>query len=200
MNPKNRRGAVGIFGGSFDPPHTAHIEMARLARDFLGLDLIVFVPACSSPPKFGNHAAAFDERVKMLEIALGGFSGSYEISRIEAHSNGVSFASDTVAKFAERFPDADLYWLAGADMAASIPHWRGAEKLFSLAKFAVFERAGVSFDFATLPPEMRFAKIPMRGAAVSSSRIRAELKRGISPVRGLDKNVLAYIKSRGLYA
>ena len=97
---------VGIFGGSFDPPHKFHAAMAARAYECLGLDLLVFVPAVSSPPKFGAHVAPFADRVEMLKLAMDGFGGNFEISDIETRSRGVSYAADTAEIFARRFPNA----------------------------------------------------------------------------------------------
>ena len=87
-------GRVGVMGGGFDPPHMFHVAIAERAREFLGLDIVVFLPADSSPPKFGSHAAPFADRVEMLKIALRNFSGPFEICDAEARAKGVFYAAD----------------------------------------------------------------------------------------------------------
>ena len=189
---------VGIFGGSFDPPHKTHIEMAESARKFLGLDLLVFVPACSSPPKFDSHFATFADRAKMLEIALESFSGKFEISSIEAEAKTVCYAADTAEIMAKRFPAAKLYWLAGADMAASIPHWRGIEKLSKIVEFAFFKRAGIPLNAGDFPKNISATEIPFAESQISSSAIRRAIKNGIK-TQWLAPKVAEYIAEKRLY-
>jgi len=192
---------VGIFGGSFDPPHKTHIALAERAREFLGLDLLVFVPANSSPPKFGRHFAPFEDRIKMLEIALGGFGGNFEISRAEARSDGATtYAADTAEAVRRRFPAAELFWILGADMLTSLPHWYGIERLAQTAVFAYAARAGVGRISAEhFADSIRLKHIPFGETAASSSAIRAALKSGETKIPDLDCRVLAYILENRLY-
>ena len=191
---------VGIFGGSFDPPHKFHTAMAARAYECLGLDLLVFVPAVSSPPKFGAHVAPFADRVEMLKLAMEGFGGNFEISDIETRSRGVSYAAATAEIFARRFPNAALYWLMGADMSASLGRWKGVEKLSSLVQFACFDRVGATGEPpAEFPQNARIVKIPCATSGVSSNEIRGALARGESEIFGLSRNVLDYVLRKWLY-
>lgn len=191
---------IGIFGGSFDPPHKFHAAMAARAYEYLGLDLLVFVPAASSPPKFNAHFAPFNDRVEMLKLALDGFGGNFEISDIETRSRGLSYAADTAEFFAQRFPNAELYWLMGADMLASLARWKGVERLSALVQFACFDRGGEPAEpSAELPQNARIAKIPCAPSGVSSSEIRGALARGDSEIFGLSRNVLDYVLRKRLY-
>ena len=198
MTPAKTRTAIGIFGGSFDPPHKIHITMAERAREFLGLDLVVFVPACSSPPKFGKHFAPFRDRVEMLKIALGNFSGKFEICEIEARTKGISYAADTAEAISKRFPNAKLYWLAGADMAASIPHWRGIGRLAETAEFAFFKRPQYAFGTAD-SGLIKAVEIPFEQADASSTAIRNAIAGGDSAPEWLDARVAEYIARNNLY-
>lgn len=191
---------IGIFGGSFDPPHKFHLAMAARAYEYLGLDLLVFVPAASSPPKFDAHFASFADRAEMLKLALDGFGGNFEISDIETRSHGISYAADTAEFFAQRFPNSELYWLIGADMLASLVHWKGVEKLSARVQFACFDRGGETAEpSAELPQNARIAKIPCAPSGVSSSEIRGALARGDSEILGLSRNVLDYVLRKRLY-
>ena len=191
---------VGIFGGSFDPPHKFHATMAARAYECLELDRLVFVPAVSSPPKFGGHFATFADRAEMLKLALDGFGVNFEISDIETRSRGVSYAVDTAEFFAQRFSNAELYWLMGADMLASLGHWKGVEKLSAFVRFAYFDRGGeIAEPSAKLPQNARIVKIPCTPSGVSSSAIRAALKRGETESDDLSPAVLDYILRSGLY-
>lgn len=124
------------MGGGFDPPHMFHVAIAERAREFLGLDIVVFLPADSSPPKFGSHAAPFADRVEMLKIALRNFSGPFEICDAEARAEGVFYAADAARILAEKFSGARLYWIMGSDRAAGL-HIDNPSALYELYRIFI---------------------------------------------------------------
>ncbi len=136
---KNSHGKIGIFGGSFDPVHNAHITLAEAARDALGLDRVIFVPVAHSPLKEGVPIASGDDRVEMLEAAIGKLEG-FEVSDWELKRGGDSYSVDTAKHFAEMFPFAELYWILGADQLVALDQWKDAEELARIVRFAVMCR------------------------------------------------------------
>jgi nicotinate-nucleotide adenylyltransferase len=167
---------IGLFGGSFDPVHLGHLLVARAAREELGLDRVMFVPAAQSPFKPGWPPAPAD-RLRLLRLALAGETGC-RVDDLEIRRGGVSYTIDTLRHFAEEFSGAELFYLIGADQVAQLPQWREAGELARLAEFAVVPRPGE--EAAKLPPPFRGR--PLRGVPVafSSSEIRSRVKAGLS--------------------
>lgn len=143
---RNRHEKVGIFGGCFDPVHNAHLTLAEAARDALGLDRVIFVPAAHSPLKEKTPNAPGDARLEMLNAAIEKRAG-FEVSDWELVHGGVSYSVQTAKHFAEVFPFAEFYWLLGADQLAALDKWYQIDQLSRIVRFAVMCRDGDS-----LPP------------------------------------------------
>ena len=168
---------LGLYGGSFDPIHWGHLMVARAALEELALDRLVFIPAAQSPFKPGTQPAPANLRARMMRLALAGETRC-EVSETELQRGGVSYSIDTVREFAATNPDAELFWLIGADHVASLPLWREANALAEAVRFVVIPRPGAT------PPELpeSFRLLALRGwpLAVSSSEIRARVVAGLS--------------------
>lgn len=200
--PLFRRMRVGIFGGSFDPPHRAHLSLAEAAFSELKLDRLIFVPAAQSPLKTRAPGASGVLRLAMLRAALAPFPRA-EISSWELEQGGTSWSVRTVEHFEDAFPRADFFWIFGADQLALLDKWRDAERLCRKVKFAVMCR-----DAAALPP----VPAALRGVArvvplaippmdLSSTEIRAKVAAGkIDELRGcVPAEVLTIIRENHLY-
>lgn len=166
---------IGLFGGSFDPVHTGHLLLAQAAVEELGLTRLFFILAAQSPFKTDNQFAPAAARMQLLRLALAGKTNC-EVDDQEIHRGGVSFTIDTVRDYARRFPDAQLFYLIGADNVASLPKWREAHELAKLAEFAVIPRPGEAP--APLPPPFRGQTLQGFPFGVSASQIRARVKAG----------------------
>jgi nicotinate-nucleotide adenylyltransferase len=189
---------IGLFGGSFDPVHLGHLLVAQAAVEEIGLDRLFFIPAAQSPFKPENRPAPDAVRLQWLRLALVG-RANCEIDEQELRRGGISYAVETVRDYAKKFPQAELFYLIGADNVAKLNEWREAGELAKLAEFIVIPRPGESVVSSGLsrlgPPEggtpiLNFPK-PFRGRAlkgfpfgVSSSEIRARVKSGL-PVENL---------------
>jgi len=167
---------IGLFGGSFDPVHLGHLLVAQAACEEAGLQRLFFIPAAQSPFKPDTMPIPHAERLRLLRLALAGKS-HYEIDEQEIKRGGVSYSIDTVRDYARRFPQAELYYLIGADHVPTLPKWREAAELARLATFLAIPRPG--------QPEAVFAA-PFRGRTlkgfplgVSASEIRARAKAGL---------------------
>ncbi len=187
---------IGLFGGSFDPVHNGHLLAALSAAEELPLDRLFFVPACRSPFKEGARPLEARARLRLLRLALQGLPG-FSVCGEEIARGGTSYTVDTVRRFAARHPGARLWWLVGEDLAGSLPQWKEAGALASLACFAVIPRPGA--ELRTLPGGFRIRRLQGTPAGISSSELRARIGRGAS-LRGLVPEAVAEAIAReGLY-
>jgi nicotinate-nucleotide adenylyltransferase len=167
---------IGLFGGSFDPVHLGHLLVAQAACEEAGLQRLYFIPAAQSPFKPGTTPTPPAERLRLLRLALAGKS-NYEIDDQEIQRGGVSYSIDTVRDYARRFPQAELYYLIGADHVPSLAKWREADELARLVKFLVIPRPGQAEPVFAPPFQGRALKgFPL---GVSASEIRARVKAGL---------------------
>ncbi len=172
---------LGLFGGSFDTVHLGHLLVAQAAIEELAMYKIFFIQAAKSPFNDENKTDTAEIRLRLLRLALAGKT-SWEIDEQEIRRGGVSYTIQTLRDYAKRFPQAELFYLIGADHAAKLNEWREANELARLAEFAAIPRPG--------EPAAEFPK-PFRGrilkgfpAELSSSQIRARVKAGL-PIENL---------------
>ena len=132
---------IGIFGGSFDPIHHGHLILARAAREELGLDRIVFVPANMSPHKTDTRPATAEDRWNMVDLAIKGEDG-FTASDVELRRPAPSYTVDTLQEFKARFAGDEFTLLIGADNVATFDTWREPDEIRRLARIAVLDRAG----------------------------------------------------------
>ncbi len=219
---------IGLFGGSFDPPHRGHIALAALAMARMRLDRVLFAPVGVQPLKRDRPQASFDDRVAMTRLAIEGEPGM-EVSLIDApHSNGrPNYTVDTVrAQLKELNPGDELFCLMGADSFLSVGKWHRAPDLLLACDFIVASRPGFELNriAAALPPSIAVGScdqqkgdnlvLCLRGAGgkeshlyllpdlqepASATGIRASLERGGIPRSQLDPAVADYIRQHGLY-
>lgn len=168
---------LGIYGGSFDPVHNAHLLVAQAAIEELQLDRLIFVPAAQSPFKPESKPAPANTRLRLLRLALAGHP-EYEIDETEIRRGGVSYTIDTVRELRQRHPGAELFYLVGADHVAALPKWKAADELAALIQFVVVPRPGLTASGWPAP----FRGVALKGfpLGVSSSEIRARIRAGLN--------------------
>ena len=166
---------IGLFGGSFDPVHSAHVMMARAAMNELQLNRLFIIPASRSPFKPEQPPALDNDRLAMLESAFEELEGC-EIDRSELEREGISYAIDTVRDFIGRFPEAELFYLIGNDHVPTLTQWREAEALAQILTFVVVPRSGA--DAHEFPDSFRGRYLEAELMDISSSNIRARLRSG----------------------
>lgn len=189
---------IGIFGGTFDPPHVAHLALAEWAREQLRLDRVVFVPAALPPHKRKRRISAAVHRVAMTRAAIRG-NPAFTVSTIEVRRRGPSYTVDTVRAMRRAHPDATIYLLIGEDSLVDFHTWHAPGEILREAILAVAAR-----------PRPRRRRVAARGARVvwlrapeldlSSSAIRARARAGRSIRYVVPEPVFRYVAAHGLYA
>ena len=177
---ESHRRKVGVFGGTFDPPHVAHVVVAATAVHQLALDQLVVVPAGVPWQKIGTRQiSAADTRLRMAEAAFRPIA-DVVVSDIETTRTGNSYTVDTLRELGGA--DADLFLLLGSDAAAGLDTWHRHDDLARLATIVVFPRRG--FEASAPPVEFAWTALDLPGLEVSSSDIRRRVGRG-EPISGL---------------
>ncbi len=166
---------LGLFGGSFDPVHLAHLLVAQSAREELGLSRLFFIPAAQSPFKPASAPAPGADRLRLLHLALAGQEWC-EVDPQELERGGISYTIETVRWYRQQFPSAVLFYLIGADHVRTLPKWRGADELAGLVEFVVISRPGqATVEF---PPPFRGRELSGYPLGLSSSQVRARVRAG----------------------
>ena len=144
---------IGIFGGSFNPPHLGHVHAARYAALSLGLDRLMLIPSGKTPCKpVPELTASPEQRIKMLSIAFGSVPIA-EVSSMELDRGGESYTWETVRQIREGNPEAELFLLLGTDMFRKFPQWADADKLLETFRALRFDPAfpkGANVNFYQL--------------------------------------------------
>lgn len=203
---------VGVYGGTFDPPHRGHLEVARAARDSLALDRVELVPSHTPPHRRPTVASPLD-RLAMVALGTADERGLVASPR-EIRRGGVSFTVETLREIRAGQADAELFLVLGADAYDDLPTWSRADEIQRLAHLAVLPRPGSPGVAAArpgdgprlhrpgeAPPAGRLAvyRVEMEPMAISSREIRRRIGAG-EPVEALvTPAVLGYIGRRGLY-
>lgn len=184
---------IGIFGGTFDPPHVGHWLAAVDAADALALDQLAWIPAAQQPLKAGVVSAGASHRLAMTRLAIEG-DARFVVDAVELDRGGVSYTVDTLRTVRARHPGAALFLLLGMDAAAQLSKWREPEAIRTLAEIVVLTRGG-----AEVPLAEGGRVITTRRVDISATEIRARVAAGRS-IRGfVTDSVAAYIAAHGLY-
>ena len=171
---------IGLFGGSFDPVHLGHTMVARAALVEVELDRLFIIPAAQSPFKPEQSPALAADRLAWLRLAFED-EPRCEIDAQEIERAGVSYTIDTVRDYAARFPEAELFYLIGADHVPTLPEWREAAALADAVTFVVVPRPGeLETGVAEFPLSFRGTVLRGKPAAISASDLRKRLRAGES--------------------
>ena len=192
-----KRKSIALYGGSFDPVHEAHLEVARTALENCDLDAVIFIPAAQSPLKKGATLVEDADRVEMLRLATTD-EPRFDVDTCEVERGGTSYTVDTVKAFKASHEGSRLHWIIGADQFELLPQWRCIEEIATLITFIVIRRPGHSIVESAVKG-LRFVTIDAPLMPHSSSKIRASIAEGRSVVDLLPPAVEAFISSRGLY-
>jgi nicotinate-nucleotide adenylyltransferase len=195
---------LGLLGGTFNPPHLAHLVCAQEALVHLGLDRVIWIPVYEPPHKDVEAEPGVEHRIELCRAAVAG-DPRFEVSRIEADVPGRSYTVDTLRRLHGSRPEDELTFIVGGDMAHALPTWHEPEAVLSLATLGVAEREGVrradiTERLAGLAGADRIRFFDMPRLDISSSMIRRRVALG-RPIRYLVPDAVAsYIAAEGLYA
>jgi nicotinate-nucleotide adenylyltransferase len=191
--------AIGILGGTFDPPHAGHVAAAVAAQKQLGLDQVRVIPAGQAPLRMGAPVASATDRVAMCRLAFAEHPWAVVDER-ETMRAGTSWSVDTARELAREFPDALRVWILGADQLARLDRWKDVVELCGLVEFAVLARDGISTQPpASLAAVIRLTVLQAPPVRISSTALREAMRRGDSPRNGLPLGVARHIDERSLY-
>ena len=226
FEPEHSPLKLGLLGGSFNPIHNGHLTIARLVRDKLRLDQVLFIPTGEPPHKRDGSMAPAKDRHEMVRLAIAG-TPSFELSDIEIRRTGKSYSIDTIRELQRQFgPSTELYFLIGLDAFLDLPDWKDPMELLRACRFVVVPRPGQSFrslaDMPLLPkldshaltqldtetrPQLDIAVPSCRGiiclpippCSTSASDIRQRIKQRASLANMLPPPVESYILQHRLY-
>jgi nicotinate-nucleotide adenylyltransferase len=203
---------IGLFGGTFDPPHAGHAAVAADVANALGLDRVLWIPA-GEPPQKGPHQPSPSRlRMEMVREAVRA-DPRFEASAIELERPGASFTVDTVRELRARYADAELFVIVGVDQYRALDTWRDPRGILEHARFVVMDRAGATADELhprvlegivrgplVAGPLPLVVFVPVRRIDLSSSAVRKRARSGESLTGLVDPGVETVVAREGLYA
>ena len=212
---------IGLFGGTFDPIHLGHLRAAAEVRRTAGLDRVLFIPSYLPPHKASGAVASAEDRLRMVELACRRRAG-FEASGIEVEAREKSYSILTLRKIRAQVPGARLFFILGVDAFLDIGTWHQYRRVLAECLFIVTGRPGFDLDRARdvlggslrgaiaafpagrraggrLPASTRAFLLPIRALDVSSTAIRAKVRRGLSVEGLVPPSVAAYIRDHELY-
>ncbi len=189
---------IGVFGGSFDPPHNGHIGIATHAARQLGLDRTILVPSAVPPHKLDRDLSSPEDRLAMCELAVADVPG-LSVSDVELRREGVSYTVDTLLELRGMFPGSELFMLIGMDNYHEFHLWRDPERILELATVIVMDRPGYRTRGIEPNAGSRIRRVEVPQIDVSSTQIRRLVSIG-EPISGLvPRAVEEYIDAHRLY-
>lgn len=192
------RTRLGIMGGTFDPIHYGHLVTAEEALHQFELDEVLFVPTGRPWMKEHGVVSPPEDRYLMTVIATAS-NPRFTVSRVDVDRPGLTYTVDTLRDLKEQRPDADLYFITGADAIEQILTWKDAEELFAMAHFVAVTRPGHALSVEGLPTD-RVSILEVPALAISSTDVRARAGAGQPVWYLVPDGVVQYIHKYDLYS
>jgi len=189
------RPRIGVMGGTFDPIHHGHLVAASEVQQIFDLDEVVFVP--TGQPWMKSDVSPAEHRYLMTVIATASNPG-FTVSRVDIDRGGPTYTKDTLADLHATRPDAELFFITGADAVAQILQWKDVDELWGLAHFVAVSRPGHSLDIRGLP-EAGVSSLEVPALAISSTECRERVGRGFPVWYLVPDGVVQYISKHHLY-
>lgn len=187
---------IGLFGGTFDPPHVGHLVTAINVRHALNLDMVILMVAGDPWQKSGSReVTSAEDRFAMVEAAVSDVEGLVA-GRDEVDRGGPSYTADTLLGLAERYLGAQLFTIVGDDVAAGLATWIRVEQVVQLSQLVVVDRPGVAVE---LPQQFNWLRVESPRLEVSSTDLRSRCSDGRPLDYLVTELVLHVIEQRGLY-
>jgi nicotinate-nucleotide adenylyltransferase len=190
-----RRRRIGVMGGTFDPIHHGHLVAASEVQQSFDLDEVVFVP--TGEPWMKEGVSPAEHRYLMTVIATAS-NPRFTTSRVDIDRGGVTYTIDTLRDLREQHPDADLFFITGADAVAQIVEWKDVDELWTLAHFVAVSRPGHPLSIRGLP-EQGVSSLEVPALAISSTDCRRRVDRGFPVWYLVPDGVVQYISKHHLY-
>lgn len=210
---------IGIFGGSFNPPHNGHVNSLTTVQKKMGFDLIHIVPNNQNPLKIPMEGPSKEHRLEMAKVAFGSYGNAFHINDTELTRGGKSYTIETINELLKEYKSKDLYLILGADNFEKLSEWKDYKKILELVNIVVTTRPGYNIpqnetewpdylaplvaesDFGTL--ELTTGRsvefISLNDLDISSSELRKKLRLGRPSEKFLPLSVESYIKENNLY-
>jgi nicotinate-nucleotide adenylyltransferase len=189
---------IGIMGGTFDPVHHGHLVAASEVQARFDLDEVIFVPTGQPWQKAHREVSEAEDRYLMTVIATAS-NPRFSVSRVDIERGGVTYTIDTLRDLRTAHPDAELFFITGADALAQILSWKDSDELFGLAQFIGVTRPGYELSESGLPAD-RVALMEVPAMAISSTDCRDRVHAGEPVWYLVPDGVVQYISKHHLYA
>ena len=187
---------IGLFGGTFDPPHVGHLVTAVNVRHALNLDIVILMVANDPWQKSGSReVTTAEDRFAMVEAAVSVVDGVVA-GRDEIDRGGPSYTADTLMALAEKHPGAELFTIVGDDAAAGLTSWTRVDQVAQYSQLVVVDRPGVAVE---LPKQFNWLRVESPRLEVSSTDLRSRFSDGRPLDYLVTEPVLRVIEERGLY-
>ena len=192
-----QRPRVGVMGGTFDPIHHGHLVAASEAAAKLGLDEVIFVP--TGRPSFKLHTAVSEPEHRYLMTVIATASNpQFTVSRVDIDRPGLTYTVDTLRDLSALRPDADLYFITGADAIAQMVRWKDVTELWTMAHFVAVTRPGHVLSLDEIPVDA-VTRLEIPALTISSTDCRERAARGEPVWYLVPDGVVQYIAKYGLY-
>ena len=188
---------IGVMGGTFDPVHHGHLVAASEVADRFSLDEVIFVPTGQPWQKSERAVSPAEDRYLMTVVATAS-NPRFSVSRVDIDRGGLTYTADTLADLHASIPDAELFFITGADALQQILSWRKIDELFRYAHFVGVTRPGYELADGHLP-EGSTSTVEVPAMAISSSDCRARVAAGRPVWYLVPDGVVQYISKRNLY-
>ena len=187
---------IGLFGGTFDPPHVGHLVTAVNVRHALNLDIVILMVANDPWQKSGaRDVTTAEDRFAMVEAAVSVVDGVVA-GRDEIDRGGPSYTADTLMALAEKHPGAELFTIVGDDAAAGLTSWTRVDQVAQYSQLVEVDRPGVAVE---LPTQFNWLRVESPRLEVSSTDLRSRFSDGRPLDYLVTEPVLRMIEERGLY-
>lgn len=195
---------IGVFGGTFDPPHVGHLILAAEARDQLDLDCTMWVLTPDPPHKHGKEISSLEDRLNMVTLAISE-DDAFSLSHVDIDRPGPHYAVDTVTILKNQYVDQELFYLMGGDSLADLPKWYRANEFLSIVDgIGVMRRPGDDIDVTELREQLpqldtklHFVTAPL--LEISAKQIRRRAKQHRAYRYYLLPSVYNYIRTHQIY-
>lgn len=200
----NKSVAIGLMGGSFDPIHLGHIEIAQQAKDAMGLDQVWFIPT-GRPPHKAHLGASAAQRLEMTRLAVEDLPWA-KACDVEVFREGTIYTVDTLGLLTAQHPGVQFYYIIGADTLVDLPNWRNTQKVCTLCEFICLRRPGISNETVEKAKQRMITDydknvfvMDASGPDLSSTEIRRCIVNGLSTQHMLPEKARTYIDRENLY-